>query len=388
MQVDQNERGHRASMLLAVLALFGALLILHRWMVTPLGVGSYGRVWHLYVSYFDVGLNRRLLEGTLIKVTGLSRPFGVYEFAYLWHTLKLGLLAVLLYKTLQRRLGAEERWFQAALFLSPALLWHLAYVPGNHDLTVVIIAFASLYFDMRRVGFLVVLCLGVLTNETFVFLLPVLVLIYELKNGEWKVSPARSAICAGVLIAIPCFLYLALLLIGKQHPPELSVYEGRMAAVLGPAAYKHNYWSGYYELFGEMKSAIAETRQDLAQLPSQWKYLLLPLAYVLALAFAVFVFASGQGVLIGVLIAGAVLFPLAMSYPGNDFYRWISFSSTASLLAMCYLLKQPRSGVVQLNVDHFFAALLPLSLLGPFGSNPTTDPFPVARFIAEKLHIF
>ena len=47
--------------------------VLNRWIVTDLGIHSYGRIWQLYVSYSDFGFFRRGLIGTFLSDTGLNQ---------------------------------------------------------------------------------------------------------------------------------------------------------------------------------------------------------------------------------------------------------------------------------------------------------------------------
>ena len=62
--------------ILFALSLAGSLIFLNRWVVTDLGLHSFGRVWQYYVSYFDYGFVRRAFFGTILDVTEGVEPAG------------------------------------------------------------------------------------------------------------------------------------------------------------------------------------------------------------------------------------------------------------------------------------------------------------------------
>lgn len=379
----------RHTELLAAFSLVIGLLILNRWAVTPAGLESFGRVWHLYINYFEFGFNRRSLEGTLVYVTGIRNLFpGPYEFGFFWHSLKLIVATALVARLVQKLQPENSLMFKAALFLSPGFLWHFAYAPGNPDLMLLIIALCGLYWRLSRLAVTVLFCTGVLAHESFVFLLPGLALIHEFRAGRLNRSWMAVIGNAAVLVLPPLLLSLALYFISTYHPLDQAAYESRMAALLGPAAHRHPYWSGYFELSAAADKFIGSTKADLQSLPANWIFVSIPLGYAVALALAVFVCFSGPSTAVGATVALSMLCPLAISYFANDFYRWISFSCALSLLALCVGLPAPRATKFQhWRLNRWFAGLMPLSLLGPIGSNPVNDPFPVLRFALERLHL-
>jgi hypothetical protein len=372
---------------LAILSLATSLVFLHRWIITPAGLESFGRIWHLYINYFEYGFNRRSLEGTVAYLTGLPQLFpGAYQFGYFWQSVKLAVLIVLVAKLVQRHVPENERIFRVILFLSPGFLWHLAYAPGNPDLFLMIVATAGLFFRLERLAFVGLLCLGVLAHEAFVFLLPGLALLHEFRAGRLHRKLPEVMWSLTCLVVPPLVLSVALFYVSNQQPLDQAAYESRMAATLGTAAFRHQYWSGYFELFAGATEIVGSAKHSFRALPAHWMYLAIPVLYAFGLAFAVFLRFAGVSLTIGALAGAAMLWPISISYFANDYYRWISFSCALSLLAICVTWGAPGAPrFARWRLNWLFLALLPVSLLGPIGSNPASDPFPAWRFVIEKL---
>lgn len=107
--------------LVALLCMITAISITNRWLVTPLGLESFGRIWYLFVSYQDLGFVKRALEGTILKATGLSLAFeNPYRFAFLYHSCKLILLIGLICRLLVKN-QIENRALIYAIFFLPHL---------------------------------------------------------------------------------------------------------------------------------------------------------------------------------------------------------------------------------------------------------------------------
>ena len=83
-----------------------------------------------------------------------------------------------------------------------------------------------------------------------------------------------------------------------------------------------------------------------------------------------------------VLLSVATVFPLLTSILATDLYRWIGLSAGLGLILTLSLAGKgaaPKSG--------FTYALLPFSLLAPFGAGQIDRPFPLHQFVLEKLFL-
>ena len=58
--------------LVFMLGMMFSIIILNRWLVTDLGLLSFGRLWQLYVSYADFGFIKRGLLGSLLSESGIN----------------------------------------------------------------------------------------------------------------------------------------------------------------------------------------------------------------------------------------------------------------------------------------------------------------------------
>ena len=62
----------------------------------------------------------------------------------------------------------------AVVFLSPAFIFHSAYLTGSQDLQLLIIMAMLVLFVRRGITLMILSCIEVLMHELFIFLLPVL----------------------------------------------------------------------------------------------------------------------------------------------------------------------------------------------------------------------
>jgi hypothetical protein len=74
------------------------IFVLNRWVVTPLGVESFGKLWFFYLSYDDFGFIRRGLIGSVTSLLGMNRLFSnPYMLGFVLHGVSLiGLYAILI----------------------------------------------------------------------------------------------------------------------------------------------------------------------------------------------------------------------------------------------------------------------------------------------------
>ena len=99
-----------------------SFLVLNRWIVSDLGLLSYGRVWQLYISWSDFGFFRRGLVGTLLSETRINTLFeNEYIFALVMHHFAVLTLVVLVFIYCIRR-GIVNILFLTGLTFSPALI--------------------------------------------------------------------------------------------------------------------------------------------------------------------------------------------------------------------------------------------------------------------------
>lgn len=121
-----------------------SLAVLNRWIATPLGLLSYGRIWQNHVSYLDIGFARRSLWGSLLSITSLNQfPANEYVNALLIHSISLFILASLMayYMAVNVKMLTTTHAF--VVFLSPAFVLHLAYSTGSVDYVLALLLFIS-----------------------------------------------------------------------------------------------------------------------------------------------------------------------------------------------------------------------------------------------------
>ena len=80
------------------------------------------------------------------------------------------------------------------------------------------------------------------------------------------------------------------------------------------------------------------------------------------------------------IIVFVVVFPLMAAFVATDLYRWISFSANMALLLTLRLIRDDGSQTAKWN-----AVLCVFCILAPFGAADYDKPFPVHRFVLEKL---
>src|SRR5687768_16881641 len=96
MRMRVVARSGNSTLVLTLLAILYSFVCLERWLVTDLGLLSFGRVWHLYVSYIDFGFVRRALLGTVLSLTRINSLFGnEYIFGLFSHHLLIVVLTCL-----------------------------------------------------------------------------------------------------------------------------------------------------------------------------------------------------------------------------------------------------------------------------------------------------
>ena len=155
-----------------IMATIYSFFIINRWIVTDLGLLSYGRVWPLYVSWSDFGFFRRGLVGTIFSETRLNSIFeSEYVFAIVAHHFIVLILAILIAVYCFQR-SITNRIFLLGLVFSPALIIHSGYNTGTLDVFVLIVAVLNILFVRSTLLFCFWLVIGVLIHELFIFTIP------------------------------------------------------------------------------------------------------------------------------------------------------------------------------------------------------------------------
>lgn len=373
-------RNAQATLALAAISLVAAILILERWLVTDLGVRSFGRVWAFYVSYFEIGFARRALVGTLLQATPLPDLFSnAYHFALAVQHVALLVLVGLTTLYFLRWSREQSLLFKGVVFLSPAFILQTAYTTGSLDVFILILAFLNVLVIRRTFIFCTLLFIGPLVHELFIFTVPAQLTAYYLRNdgdlfGDLRrttrlILPPVAAATAGLLIVA---------LFGATDLPR-GQYEAIMAQLIPDAVDSVELWSGYFEI----GSSVSENSRSLDFLASHLAqhalYAVIPLAY--AALLLLFLLRNEARLFNRLLLVGSAMTPFLVYLVATDFYRWVGFSANMSLLLlMFYAARRP----LQLGCRPF-AVLLAFTLFAPFGGAVIDNPLPMHKFVAKKL---
>lgn len=373
-------RNAQATLALAAVSLLAAVLILERWMVTDLGVRSFGRVWAFYVNYFDFGFVRRGLVGTVLQATPLPDLFSnAYHFALAVQHVALATLVALAAAYFLRSKGEQRPLFKAVVFLSPAFILQAAYTTGSLDIFVLIIAFLNILVVRSRVLFCALLFVGPLVHELFVFTVPAQLTAYYLRHeGELAGDLRRTVrLMLPPLAAITASL-LAILLFGATELPR-EEFEATMARLIPDAVDKVDLWSGYFEV----GSSVSENSRSLGFLASNLAthalYLVVPLSY--AAALLLLVLRNEPRLFPRLLLIGSAATPFLVYVVATDFYRWVGMSANMSLLLLMLYASRQALRVSRTAL----AIVLAFSLFAPFGGAVIDNPLPMHKFVVKKL---
>ncbi len=363
-----------------------SFFIINRWMVTDLGIMSYGRVWPLYVSWFDFGFFRRGLVGTIFSGTNLNTIFeNEYVFAIVVHHFIVTILVILLVVYCFQR-SITNRLFLLGLAFSPALIIHSGYNTGTLDVFVLSVAVLNILFVRGTLLFCFLLFIGVLIHELFIFTIPAqLYAFYFLdscKKKPFRLTLFNIAPVITVLLAVA-----VIALFGKTDFSEVS-YNAIMKQNIPNAFNQHGLWSGYIEINGDtFKENLKHCTNNLISLfvdngyhAHKYGYLFfIPgVLYIIILTARALQLISSR--LDMFIIVFAVLFPLLAAFVAADLHRWVSLSANMALLLTLRLIRDNGSENSKWN-----AVICIFCFLAPFGSTDYDKPFPVHRFALEKL---
>ncbi|ARN79932.1 hypothetical protein [Methylocystis bryophila] len=365
------------------------LLILNRWIITPKGLASFGRLWQFYISYSDFGFLRRGLLGTILSKTRINAIItNEYIFAIVFVSIVGCVIAYLLYIFLCK--SNFNRVSALAVALSPALLPHFGYAADNFDALAFVIA-SILILNITNIPVLVVgIAVGILMHEIFMFYVPILLAVLFLENRTsekdaegGETGNYRKNLVSAFAILVTCAVAYASLKIFGAKGVDQAEFEALMAGKTPIAMGKNAFWSGYFEIFSTLQENIEFSAEPLSRLLSlsAIKYILAPSLYLLLLLSVIYQWLRNRDILLLLMVVGASLAPLAISVVGADFLRWECMACNAALLAILALARR-----LQMQIPNPAAyAMIAFFLLAPFGSNPLERPLPVHQMIAEKF---
>ncbi|GIX29735.1 MAG: hypothetical protein KatS3mg124_0207 [Porticoccaceae bacterium] len=355
-------------------AFAAASLAMHRYLVTPIGFASLGRIWQFFVSYAEFGFIRRGLVGTLLNLAGIESWFANPYWAVLAVCEIALLLFCLALAWYCKRRDLGDWRFLATVAFSPALILQLGYTgTDNLDLFVLALAAANLLWVRRPATFGLVAALGVLVHELFLFTLPAQLLALREAHGRLAARHWAAALA-------PPLVALGALLAWGDSQLSREVWETRMAEKLSLATGVHGLWSGYQEIHTGLADNLALTlgnyRDQLRQNPWAAAGVILPLFYLGLLLERL---RRLEGTAPARLLAGVCLVPLLATPLATDLYRWIGLSCN---LALLWSLRAAGEGCATPRLDRL---LLSFSLLGPLGGYNFARPFPALQFLLAKF---
>ncbi len=353
-------------------SLLVALAILNRWIVVPLGLESYGRVWQLLVSYTDFGFVRRGLIGSALDLSGLFRLIpNEYLLALFVHSAFLVLFAALLCGYMISSRLTDLRVALAVLF-APTMLTHLGYNTGSLDIFLMALVLLNMLFVRNLILFSVLVITGILIHEVFLFLLPAQLLAYAIRKPQQTAAATSGRLLAPLLLGLATTALVTWL---GQLKIEKSDYEAIMSDRM-PNSYG-NHGSGWGELTSAAQPNVSAPIEaffttSVSGLPLQF----LPFVYLALVLLRLVSVASNKAEAFWFFVA--VIFPLGAALVASDYYRWISMSANAGLLLVLLLSTSGRATKPFLDW-----LILSFALLGPFGAAGVERPFPLLQFLLE-----
>ncbi len=375
----QNMDNKNKAIIVCLVAVFLSLAILNRWIITDLGLASFGRLWQYYVSYLDYGFLRRSLFGTFLGITHLNQiTTNPYIFAYYLYTCKIVILSVILLNYIIRNKLFSTTYAYAAIFLSPALILQSAYATGTQDLELLIIVTIIFLYIKNWWVFGLLSIIGLLIHELYFFLFPAALLSVYLKRSNDLQIISREVVYAVIVTII---IALGLIALTHYHPlVNQHAFETTMSKKMGIAAYHHALWSGYLEIFSSVKENKDIGTQMLLSLKNNFLYPLIPFSY--ALSWAIINAKNTRTTTWKkFFILLVLLFPLLASFVASDLYRWIGMSANISILYAILYTKIKGEFISK----RMFLFLLLFSLFAPFGAAGIERPFPAHQLMLEKI---
>jgi hypothetical protein len=363
--------------LIFISAILYSCAILNRWIVTDLGLLSYNRLWQLNISYTDFGFFRRGLVGTLLSESRINSLFSNEYFSALFiHAISIFIMTSLIAYYCFRK-NIKNFLFVIGIAFSPALIIHQGYNTGNLDIFVLIISIINIFFVRNYIVFSLLLFIGVLIHEIFIFTLPAQFFAFYLYNRSNKLKILDVATIIPVITSLSAIVII--LFFGKLDISELE-FKDVMQNKLPNAYMKHILWSGFYEVStsGQLNLSLSTQYHFDHIKDGRFIYALLPLFYVgILILRAVQNIYSRSEVF---FLVFAVLFPLLIAFVAMDIYRWIAMSANMALLLTLKIVAKSGHTYSKWNI-----LIAIFCLLAPFGAAGYGRPFPMHQFVLEKF---
>lgn len=359
-----------------------SVLIANKWILR--GITSFGRVWHFYVNYFDFGFIRRGFVGTILTITGINRLFdNTYINAVFIHTLVvLFLLGIITYFFLKQNPKLDSLTI-ASVFLSPAFILQASFVTSALDNFLFLIVLFNSLFVKRIYLFCLLIFLGIISHEIFLFTIPAQILCFSIRlNGNTKLSIKKVIRSKPFIFScLTTLISLALLyFFGKTSMTEYRFNE-IMSQNLKNAAFVHDYWSGYFEINSSLQDNIKIGIHSLYNVFHDLQLYsagILPITYLILVLARILIQPISNNLRFMIILC--CFTPLLISFFANEFYRWIGIGSN-----MAILITLVYSQFYKVEVPRIMSMLiLSFVIFAPFGTT-ADQAVPFQKFIVEKL---
>ena len=368
--------------LLFIIAMFISIIILNRWLVTDLGLLSYGRLWQLYVSYTDLGFVRRGFVGTFLSISGINSLFSnEFIFAFFIHHISIIIFTVLIiYYCILKKI--KNFLFIFGIAFSPTFIIYQGYNTGTLDIFVLTIALINILYVKNYITFSVNIMIGIFVHETFIFTLPAQFFSFYLCNNSNNIKIRdfiKTLDFKSLIPIIATASALAIILFfGKNNISEIE-FKDLMQIKMPNAYMTHSLWSGYWELSSSLEKNTKSIQILLSNFDNGKIFFLLPsILYLIILILRTFHYATPQ--LNKFLLVIAIIFPVLISLVAWDYPRWIAISANMSILITLKLISM--SGVKYSRWNKIIAIFC---LFAPFGTVVVDQPFPLHQFVLDSL---
>ena len=363
--------------LIFISAILYSCAILNRWIVTDLGLVSFNRLWQLNISYTDFGFIRRGLVGTLLSESRFNSLFSNEYFAALFiHAISIFIMTSLIAYYCFRK-NIKNFLFVIGIAFSPALIIHQGYNTGNLDVFILIISIINIFYVRNYIIFSLLLFIGVLIHEIFIFTLPAQFFAFYLYNRSNKLKILDVATIIPVITSLSAIVII--LFFGKLDISELE-FKDLMQNKLPNAYMKHILWSGFYEVStsGQLNLSLSMEYHFDHIKDGRFIYALLPLSYVGILILRATQNNHSRREVF--FLVFAILFPLLIAFVAMDIYRWIAMSANMALLLTLKIVAKSGHTYSKWNI-----LIAIFCLLAPFGAAGYARPFPIHQFVLEKF---
>jgi len=354
-----------------------SLSVLNRWLVTDLGLLSFGRVWQLYVSYTDFGFIRRGFLGTLLSESGISKLFyNEYIFAIIIHHISIFILTILVaYYCLINNI--KDFFFIIGIAFSPTFIIYQGYNTGNLDIFVLIIALINILYVKNYIIFSINIIVGIFLHELFIFTLPAQFFSFYLCDKSKNIRFTNLSTLIPVIITLLAILMI--LFFGKSNISEIE-FKNIMQIKIPSAYMMHSLWSGYYEINSSLERNITTSMKILFSNFENGKIIfLLPiLLYLTVLMLRTVRYMPSY--LDKILLTIVIIFPMITSLVAWDYPRWIAMSANMSILITLKLAAKNNSSYSKWN-----KLIVIFCLFAPFGTAQIDHPLPLHQFVFDKL---